>query len=384
MAIDQIEERAMAQIEKVLIVGGGIAGMSAAIMLRRAGIKTDLIDIDPHWRVYGAGLTITGPTLRALKSLGVLSELMAQGHTSNGLKVCSVDGTIISEIATPDTTGAGVPGAGGILRPVLHKILSELTLSLGTNVRLGITVDRLDQSDKAVRAQFSDGSIGDYDLVVGSDGVFSKIRQMLFPDAPTPKHTGQACWRLMLARPPEIASRHYFLGGPVKVGLTPVSSSQMYMFLLERSSSNSWLEDAILHLKLRVLLEGYGGILAKIRKELSPSSHIVYRPLEGVLLARPWYSGRVVLIGDAVHATTPQLASGAGMSVEDGLVLVDELLRALTVETALQQFFLRRYERCRLVVENSLKLGELEVAGATPEAQAAVVEDSLRILAQPI
>ena len=71
----------MAGSEKVLIVGGGIGGMSCAISLRRAGISVDLVEIDPAWKIYGAGITITGPTLRALQTLGVLDEVKQHGAT---------------------------------------------------------------------------------------------------------------------------------------------------------------------------------------------------------------------------------------------------------------------------------------------------------------
>jgi 2-polyprenyl-6-methoxyphenol hydroxylase-like FAD-dependent oxidoreductase len=204
----------MSPIKTALIVGGGIAGMSAAIALRRLGIAVDLVDLDPEWRVYGAGITITGPTLRAMKALGVLEEIMAAGHTADGLRVSAVDGRIIEEIATPDPTGSGVPGAGGILRPALHGILSRHTLAAGAVVRLGLTVTAIVESGGSIEASFSDGGSGRYDLVVGADGLFSTTRGLLFPQAPQPRYTGQICWRLMLARPPALDRRHYFLGGP--------------------------------------------------------------------------------------------------------------------------------------------------------------------------
>ncbi|HEY4881700.1 MAG TPA: FAD-dependent monooxygenase, partial [Steroidobacteraceae bacterium] len=77
----------MADSPAVLIVGGGVGGMACAISLRRAGMEVDLVEIDPSWKTYGAGITMTGPTLRALKTLGVFEEVKAQGATWNGLYV---------------------------------------------------------------------------------------------------------------------------------------------------------------------------------------------------------------------------------------------------------------------------------------------------------
>lgn len=366
-----------------LVVGGGVAGMSCAIMLRRAGLEVSLIDLDPEWRVAGAGITITAPTLRAFKTIGILGRVMAEGHTHIGIRVCSVDGTPIEDVLSP-SLAPDIPGAGGILRPVLHRILSDRVKALGVHVRLGATVDGLEQDAGGVSARLTDGTAGRYDIVVGADGIFSKMRQLLFPDAAKPQFTGQACWRLMRARPPEIDRRHFFLGGPVKCGLTPVSKDEMYLFLLEHVPDNPWREPKEMPGLLRQLLGCYGGVLARVRDELDERSRIVYRPLEGHILKRDWFDGRVILIGDAAHASTPQLASGAGMAAEDGIVLAEELQRASTVEAAFCGFMARRFERCRLVVENSLEIGRLEMAEAPPERQTAIVAKSLRVLAEPV
>lgn len=371
-------------IRCALVVGGGIAGMATAIMLRRIGVAVDLIDLDPEWRVYGAGITITGPTLRAFKALGILERVIADAHTADGVQVCGVEGELLTLIPTPAPVGAEVPGSGGIMRPTLHKILSTDVLALGTVVRLGLTVDAIAHEEHAEAVRFSDGTIGRYDVVVGADGLFSKVRSLLFPDAPAPQFTGQACWRLMTARQTGIDRRRYFLGGPVKAGLTPVSASEMYMFVLENVPENTWVDPAVLYLKLRDLIAPFGGALADIRAGLNADSSIVYRPLEAMLLPMPWYVGRTILIGDAAHGTTPQLASGAGMAVEDGLVLAEELKRASTVERGFAAFMLRRYDRCRLVVENSIQLGRYEVEGASVETQTALVARSLDLLAEAI
>ncbi|GJI87598.1 hypothetical protein RugamoR1_07610 [Rugamonas sp. R1(2021)] len=354
--------------------------MSAAIAFRSAGAEVELIDLDPEWRVYGAGITITGPTLRAFKSLGILDEVVARGYTAEGLNVCDVDGVVRHQVATPRLDDGAVPGAGGILRPALHQILSARTLALGVKVTLGVTLEAIEHTDGAAEVRFSDGRTGSYALVVGADGLFSRVRELIFPQAPRPRFTGQACWRLMMERPPEIDRRHFYLGGPVKIGLNPVSPEEMYMFLLHPSEQKLRFDEGELHVHLARLMDGYGGILARIRAGLTERSRIVYRPLEGILVPRPWYRGRAVLIGDAAHATTPQLASGAGLAVEDALVLQWECCAAGDIGVGLERFMERRFERCRMVVENSLELGRLEVARAPVAVHTALLEQSLAAL----
>jgi 2-polyprenyl-6-methoxyphenol hydroxylase-like FAD-dependent oxidoreductase len=369
---------------KVLVVGGGIGGMSTAITLRQRGHAVDIVDLDPNWRVYGAGITITGSTLRAFKGLGILPEILESAYTGNGIQVCDVAGQRLGVVPSPPLADADVPGTGGIMRPVLHRILSHKTLALGTQVRLGLTVDALEDGPQQVHARFSDGTRGNYDVVVGADGLFSRVRTLLFPAAPAPEYTGQCVWRTVAPRPDTIDRRHFFLGGPVKVGLTPVSPDEMYMFLLETTPRHPLLPHEVLPGMLARLLEGFGGPLAQVREQLGPQSRIVVRPLEAFLLPPPWVRGRCVLIGDAAHPTTPQLASGAGMAVEDALVLGEELHNAGDAPQALANFMTRRYERCRLVVENSLEIGRREQRRAPIEEQTRLVADSLALLAQPI
>jgi 2-polyprenyl-6-methoxyphenol hydroxylase-like FAD-dependent oxidoreductase len=111
------------------------------------------------------------------------------------------------------------------------------------------------------------------------------------------------------------------------------------------------------------LLEPFGGYVPQVRAGLGDDSLVNYRPLEWLLVPAPWHRGRAVLIGDAVHATTPHMASGAGMAVEDGLVLAEELARHADVDEALERFTERRFERAKMVVENSVRIGEIEMSG---------------------
>lgn len=369
--------------DRVLIIGAGIAGMSATIALRRVGVAVDLIDVDPDWKVTGAGLTITGPTLRAFRQLGVYDEIAAHGYVGEGIRVCTVDGEPVRDLPTPMPPEAGVCGSGGIARPVLHRILSARLVAAGVRPRLGVAVEEITQDGDGVDVVFSDGTAGRYDMVVGADGIYSRTRDQIFPDAPGPEYTGQSVWRMFVPRPSWVDHRHYFLGGEVKVGWTPISATEMYLFVVERTP-RVVREPHELPAGLVALLEPYGGYVREIRESIGEDTAIAFRPLESFYLPSPWHSGRVILIGDAAHPTTPQLASGAGIAVEDALVLADELARRESVAETFEAFTARRAERCRLVVESSIEIGRLEQRQAPPEAQTAVVARALARLAEPV
>ena len=230
----------MAGVNRVLIVGGGVAGMSCAIQMRQAGLHVDLVEIDPNWRIYGAGITITGPTLRALRTLGVLEQVIAVGATWTGIKVHDKLGKLLEEVTFPPLS-ENLPTTGGVMRPLLHKVLSAKTLAVGANVRLGTTLAQLEEKPAHVAVTLSDGTHAEYDLVVGADGIFSRIRERVFPGAARPVFTGQVVYRLVAERPAGFDRTHFYMGPDSKLGFNPVSRTHMYMFLLQRSPSNPWI-----------------------------------------------------------------------------------------------------------------------------------------------
>jgi 2-polyprenyl-6-methoxyphenol hydroxylase-like FAD-dependent oxidoreductase len=370
---------------RILIIGGGFSGMSAAIQLRRQGHEVDLVEIDPGWRSYGAGISLGGATLRAFRTLGILEAFLAQGSATDDVQLCLPHGPKVADLPTPRIAGADVPGGGGIMRPVLARILAEATRASGANVFLGCSFTTIDQDADGVDVGFTDGQRRRYDLVIGADGLYSKVRETLFPQAPKPQYSGQAVWRAVLPRPPEVETAIMWMGPQIKPGVNPVSKTEMYLFVTEPRPTNHHVDPASFAEHLRGLLAGFPApMLQAIREQIGPDSQIVFRPLEGLLMPCPWFSGRVVLIGDTVHATTPHLASGACIGIEDALVLAEELGRAAAVSEALAAFEARRWERCRMVVQNSARLGEIEVAGGDKEEHARIMRESLMALAQPI
>jgi 2-polyprenyl-6-methoxyphenol hydroxylase-like FAD-dependent oxidoreductase len=375
----------VATVGRVLIVGGSVAGMSCAIQMRKAGIAVDLVEIDPTWRIYGAGITITGPTLRALRTVGVLDEVLAQGATWSEAKVHDKAGNLLESVTFPRLT-EDLPATGGVMRPVLHKILSAKTLAAGAKVRLGVSVAEVDNRGNQVDVKFTDGAVGEYDLLIGADGIFSEIRGKVFPEAAKPVFTGQVVYRLLAERPPGFDCSHFFMGKDCKIGFSPVSPTHMYMFALHPAPANRWVDARDQPQRLYEAMDGFGGIVRLIRETVRTTNapSVNYRPLEVLLLPAPWYRGRVVLIGDAAHATTPHLASGAGMAIEDGIVLADEIQSRSSLDEALRNFMARRFARCRLVIDNSVKLGQIEMNHGSPIEHTRLMTEALGALRESI
>jgi len=376
-----------AGVNRALIVGAGFSGMSAALELARAGIAVDLVERSSEQTSYGAGISLQGAALRVFERLGIFARFSALGATSDGVDVLSAqDDSLIVRLPTPPVDGAHhLPHGGGVMRPVLAQILADALRQTPVNVRLGCTFTRIEPGEKSVRVAFDDGSGFEYDLVVGADGLASSVRAAMFPDAPPPQYVGQAIWRAVLPRPAGIERPTMWNTGTLKAGLNPVSGEQMYLFLTENRPHNAHLDPALFEPQLKALLAQFGSPrLEWVREQIGPHSQIVFRPLERFLLPAPWHLGRVVLIGDAVHATTPHLAAGACIGMEDAVVLAEEITRNHSLDAALDAFAHRRFGRCQMVVENSARLSEIEITGGDRQAHTELMRSSMQQLARPI
>lgn len=370
-------------VGKALVVGGGIGGMAAAIRLAEQGVTVDLIDIDPDWRVYGAGITITGPTLRAYRRLGLLDSIAVEGAITDAARIFRYDGVWLQDLPEP-VLEEGLPATGGIMRPVLHRIMQERVRALGIRVQLGLTVHAFQPVPNGVETTLTDGAQEVYELVVGADSIFSGVRALAFPHMRQPEFTGQGCWRMAMGRPPEFDRGEFYFGHRNPAGITACGPDAAYLWMLTEDRGIGRIPESQLHQRLRLHLADFGGNVAWMRDRMTAQTWINYRPLQSAIQPRPWSNGRIVLLGDAVHATTPHLASGAGIAVESAIVLADELaVPGRSVEAALAAYEARRYDRCRDVVETSLSVGALQLAGGDPQQVGAIMGAALhRLMAE--
>ncbi|HEY6868507.1 MAG TPA: FAD-dependent oxidoreductase [Novosphingobium sp.] len=371
----------MQQLE-ILVVGAGIGGLSAAVALGRDGHAVTLIERDPEWSVYGVGIIQQSNVVRAMDQLGVLDAFLDAACGFDAVEIFTPDGTKVARVPSPRLV-EGRPANVGISRRALQKVLADQARASGATVRLGVTVTALADDGAGVDVTFSDGSTGRYALVIGADGVYSQIRGMILPEAEHPQFTGQAVWRYNFPRPAELDALQVY-NGPTGAGLVPMSAELMYMYVTTPEPDNPRYPTEGIAAVMRGKLAGCAPAIRALAEQITDDSGVVYRPLEGMLVTGAWHKGRVGLLGDAVHATTPHLGQGAGMAIEDGIVLADELGRHDSVESALAAYRDRRFERCAYIVNSSLAICMGQLGKAPPVDNHKATGEMFAMVAQPI
>lgn len=354
----------MPDIRSVLVVGGGTSGNAVTVLLRRAGVDVDLVELEPDWNVRGSGITLQGNALRVLRELGVWDQVRAHGFGFDTVGLTAPDGTVLHVVEDVRTGGPDLPATVGMQRPVLQRILTDAVRASGARVRLGTTIKSLAQDAAGVEVAFTDRTVGRYDLVVAADGCGSATRAMVgIADRPEP--TGMGVWRAPAPRPQSVERTDLTYGGSCYIaGYCPTGPDTLYAYLVEAKRSRGAVDPAAYATEMRRLAAAYGGAWSQIRASITDPRQVNYTRFDRMLVERSWHRGRVVLVGDAAHCCPPTLAQGAAMSLEDALLLAEQLATPDALDDALTAYYERRIPRVRTVVEASVQLGRWLMDGA--------------------
>jgi 2-polyprenyl-6-methoxyphenol hydroxylase-like FAD-dependent oxidoreductase len=330
----------MTEIETVLIVGGGIAGPTLGRALHREGVTVELVERSTEWRAEGGGIAVQPNGMRALRTLGLDGAVEQSGQRLRRWSFCDQAGEILSENDLEALWGDVGPFIG-IERTRLQRIL--VAGLKGVRCRLGTFVLGMCQHDDHVSVAFSDGSFGNYDLVVGADGIASAVRSLAF-DPIAPSYTGAMAWRSVAPiRPSGLDGLQFLLGEDCFFGLCPVGEGRTYGF--GNITAPRTHEPMVGRLnRLCSCFAEFGGIVQEYLAALDSDDQIHCAPVDWIALDQ-WHTSRVVLVGDAAHASSPMMGQGGCVAMEDACVLAETLCRGATLAEALATYELRRRPR---------------------------------------
>lgn len=331
---------------QVLIVGAGIAGLTLAQALQKRQIPFDLIEKVSGPAPVGAGITLVYNALRLLDALGLGAELRARGQLFDGALIASVSGLTLQQASIPRVQ----PGAQslGIHRADLHAVLSR-----GLPVQWGTSLTALQELSTEVTVTFSSGEQKAYALVVGADGLHSEVRAQVFPPS-SPSYAGYTCWRF--------ATNHEFPADPVewwgqgrRLGITNIGQGRTYGYATLNRPEGVPDAPAGRAGRLRATFQAFPTLATEVLQGLQDDQvmhHDLYEWPQ-----HHWVKGQVALLGDAAHAMTPNMGQGAGMGIEDAIVLAEALRVHGLTERALHAYRAVRQERVKGMADASRLIG---------------------------
>ncbi|HYF63755.1 MAG TPA: FAD-dependent monooxygenase [Herpetosiphonaceae bacterium] len=340
---------------RVLIVGGGIAGLTLGALLKQQGMRPEIVERTHRYGGVGYVLSLWPAGADILKGLGLYPALAAAGLPGANFEICGQGGRLLHR-----SSFAGVEERFGsaflIERSRLLEILRAGADGLG--LRMGVSVDGLDQRGDEVRVAFSDGTHGTYDLVVGADGLRSRVRELIFGPV-RPRYMGLTGWAFWLppALLPEGTVREYWGAGRF-VGLYPAPGALCGFVAAPAPEGTPDPAEGRLA-RLRATFARFGGVVPEALAALDDPRRIWHDDFLDLRMPT-WHRGRVVLLGDSAHAMLPTAGIGASMAMESAAVLADELARTDSryVGRALERFHARRKPRVDKVQRESRLLGK--------------------------
>ncbi|MFE7109939.1 FAD-dependent monooxygenase [Streptomyces sp. NPDC057575] len=357
----------MATPLRVLIHGGGIGGLTLATALARRGHTVEVAELRDELDALGVGIIQPSNALHVMREIGVLDDCLEAGFEWEILTIADPAGNTLAEIPQPRMGDA--PSNNGIPRPALARVLNSAAVAAGAKIRFGTTITELHDDGSGVDVTLSDGSSGRWDLVAGFDGIGSPLRTRLYGDRYTPEYTGFANWRVTVPRQPQVRGVVMGTAGKdAKALLTPITEELMYLGAVFAESEDFRPDPERAHEQLTERLAMFSGPVAEALATVTDPASVVYSRISQVTVEEPWHVGRVVLAGDAAHASTPHIAQGAAMAVEDALVLAESLDAGSGVAEALEAWEARRRPRAMWVQAMSRAVLKQETGNeTTPE-----------------
>ena len=327
---------------RVAIIGGGIGGASAAVALKKIGIKADLYEQASEIKEVGAGIGLRTTSLKFLKDWGIYDLIQSKSEVSTHIEIRTAMNTLITREAwpvltdNPDENWQLLVHRADLIDTFLNQLAPE-------SIHLSHKLEKIIDHGEYAEAYFENGNMIEADLIIGADGVRSLVRKQLFSDAP-PVYSGTHAYRAIVKDKEafEFASDHsfkIFVDFHAHIYLMPLRHRNEVSFDVTAESPDSSWAPEVTKEEIVALLENFDPRFKKIAANVD---HYVNRSIHDIDPLDRWHSNSVVLLGDAAHAMLHHQGHGANTAVQDSGVLAEELSKANSISQALQQYQARR------------------------------------------
>jgi 2-polyprenyl-6-methoxyphenol hydroxylase-like FAD-dependent oxidoreductase len=342
---------------RAIVVGAGIGGLTAAIALRRVGWDVAVYERADALREVGAGISLWANAFAALDRIGAGDAVRAVCEPLQASEFRLDEGRRLAvrfraadfERRVPTRPFIGMAHRAELLAALVGLLPPEV-------VRCGHTLTEIDDRGSRVRATFANGRADEADVLIGADGLNSRVRAALFGDQ-KPRYAGYTCWRGVCSRPASLGGglSAEWWGRGQRFGIVSLPRDRAYWFATANAPAGVYAADEKADVAAR--FAGWADPVPELIESTPPAAvlrnDIVDRPP-----ARPWGRGRVVVVGDAAHPTTPNFGQGGCMAIEDTAVLARHL-SGTADPAALAAFEAERYPRTTAITNESWQFGRV-------------------------
>ena len=342
--------------KKFLIAGAGIAGLTLAKALQDLGFEYEIFEASAEARGIGAGFGLASNAMKAFEILGLADEVAPLGHMLEDFEIQDWQEKTILKADTNRLRKNYNNENFAIHRADLHRYLISKIES--TRIHTSKRIKFFEQSFQKVILHFEDGTTTEGDFLIAADGINSIIRQQLLKNS-TPRYAGYVCWRAIVEDKSYYSKKSIETWGPNgRFGLTPLINNQIYWY----ACVNTPLKSEVYNYTLQDIKNQFKDYSGQIRNTLQKTKQedIITTPIMDIKPISNYTFNRVLLMGDAAHATTPNMGQGACMAVEDVCVLYDELIKNETdILRAFEGYNHRRLKRTHYIIDTSRLAGKV-------------------------
>jgi|SRR5690625_195136 len=339
----------------IAIIGGGIGGLAAAVGLHKIGIKAHVYERASSFKPLGAGIGIGSNVMLALNKLGVSEHILKSGMTLkeqrflNGhfKEMNKIDFTLLKKRFGEENIT--------IQRADLHEALYRAVDP--TYFHFNKKVEHFKQTNQEVTLHFADGSEEIVDYVIAADGIHSIFRQTLMPNS-KPRYAGYTCWRGITKNKDDVSmhlsSEAWSKDG--RFGFAPLHNGDVYWFACVNAKANDPKYHSLDKSGVAQQFKHFSPTVERLINE-TYDDYFLHHDIYDIKPLSTFAYNRICLLGDAAHATTPNMGQGAGQSIEDAYELMIALKSERTVEKAFSHYDNRRVKKTKKVIKLSRQIG---------------------------